>query len=672
MSNDKITISVSTRGYESKDDAVTAISGGNSVIPNMEFEEVRLSPADILEHVQAGYTLAHLFRHSAPTFVAHEKTIDGFTGTEFIPLDFDGASQDMMTYISKLETKPTIGYSSFGHGKEGLIKFRLIYCLHDRITSADEYRGRWEGLVRRLLEEAGNTDGLDRCTHGVHQCIFGTCRSDDRQYYVDPINTYHKDSIEWIVSAANDSKDSKKASSRTSIPINITIDRDMVNDFLSMSPGDFVDRYRRLIPRKLYKPTTATLDPFLHAYIIPDDRVWGEVIEAFDFKQNKPMKWKSGRSNKSFLAALNFHSIYGSSLTAEQLLFLMAEYALRNFILSTWEVKGYPSWKHKILKVVCEVISRGLYRILPEHKRKGNNLYFEVDKIWCRENNVNASAYARTVEMKHRMMQVLKYWQFDRTDTWNLANLQKKGIAVTKNMMTRWREHQDVMDEVLGYLRKNGLIEVVEDTDRFSAQVKCELKALTALCSNAVELRKDTEKWLRNSADKAISRLRKYNFSNTVSKHSKGQMYVRDVLMALTIGDKPLRPTEYHYYFTYLMERLHTLPTMKSVCSFVDDVFFPERCHHNEYAIQLKDGWRMYYPVKGNIKAFGEAIIGYFRYSDFKYNLSGEKKDEWSEILIIDTDKQTPEILSFIKEAICYASRYAGISITSQQIMRRS
>ena len=681
----EIIISITKDGYSSKDEAAFALGGSNGM-PQAKFEEVCLTPKGILARAMKGHTICHLFHHKGDSFVATGvKTTENYKGTQCIFIDFDGASCSMHDYISRLTTKPTIAYNTFGHmvydKKTGKmpIKFRLIYCLNEVITTERMYHGYHDGLKKLLQEEAGDIIGWDYHNRAVAQCIFGSTTDGNREQYLNADAIYSKESLPFIDPGVEDgstSKKERKGKGDSSTLINVEV----TNDFLSLSVSDFIEKYKYLGPVRKYRTEGLEYNDFLHCYILPPDRRYAEYTGSYDYKLRKEVRRNHDRSSFVCGAAVRFHSIYGNTLTAEQLLLLLASYCLRHVELATWHPSGRLCWKERVIGIAASVISRDKYYYEPEHKNKDNNFYFVVDKIWCRKNGIDAQAYSKTIPMKREMLRVLPYWDFNKPDTVNYIALKKVGIEKGKNTMTRWRnEHREVLEEVLLYIESNSLW--VRDGFEQFEQSMTECAKMLGKEDDTLKVHEFIRKEVSRHAKKVNTELAKYIERNgskcsktlnqetweSVSPSSKMQVMVRDLLTGVSLSDRHDRPTDYHYYQKYLFEKMQA--DHPRLYQFVTEVMLPERCKFALYEHETENGYTFTFPVRvaNRAESFAKAFLKYMSFTSYKftsqivYNSHGYCAD-----VILHTDvNSTLMDKSYVREAICYACFKERILLTT-------
>lgn len=93
---------------------------------------------------------------------------DFWGGSQVMFIDVDGDNRNIEDYVNLCKYKPTFAYYSFTDGKDGLRRFRLVYCLKKLITDVRE----WETISSILFSNApGN---VDRTSMNPVQTSYGT------------------------------------------------------------------------------------------------------------------------------------------------------------------------------------------------------------------------------------------------------------------------------------------------------------------------------------------------------------------------------------------------------------------------------------------------------------------------------------------------------------------
>ena len=678
---------MTTVGYSSKEEAAFAL-GGSHGVDEAEFKEVSLTPKEILAGAMTGHTLCHLFHHTGDTFVTDGvKNRENYKGTQCLFIDFDGASCSMHEYIDKLTTKPTIAYNTFGHmvydNKKGIvpIKFRLIYCLNELITTERMYHGYHDGIKALLLREAGDIVGWDVHNRSVAQCIFGSTTDGDREQYLNANAIYSKDSLPFIDPGEDNCNISNpKNCTPARITTSLMINKDMVKDFYNVKLTEFCKKYAQLIPVRKYKTEELDYDDFLHCYILPSNRRYAEYMGYFDFKNKKAAKLEHGRGTYILNAATRFHSIYGESLTCEQLLLLLAEYCLRYIKISTWHPQGYNNWKDRLINITVSTIKNNMYHCESTHKNKNNDFYFVVDKVWCRQNGVDPQAYSKAIPMKREMLRVLRYWDFSKPDTVNYVILSKKGIKKGKNTMSRWRkEHSDVLAEVLEYIERNSL----RERDGFEQyEHLMEERAKTLGLQTNTEKEHESIRKIVSSHVKKISTMLTKQFNHggganskclypnswkAISPTSRLQGSIRDLLMGIPLFNLNDRPTDFHYYQKFLFEKMEA--DHPRLFEFVTEVMLPERCKFNEREQENGDSYTFVFPIRVLCRAdaFVEAFRKYMSFIRFTMtsNIVYKPEDYRADVILHSDVCPNQTEKAYIYEAIFFSCYKARILLTT-------
>ena len=141
------------------------------------YKEEELTAGVLLDKLTSGHVFCHLFNPSNVrkdgTFGSSEKKDDNFIGSYVIGVDIDETSYSTISdYISQLEYKPTLWYSSYSN-RENKPKFRMIYVFDTLIENKYFFRYcAWQ--LNKKLEKDTNEVITDDCNLRCSQYFNGT------------------------------------------------------------------------------------------------------------------------------------------------------------------------------------------------------------------------------------------------------------------------------------------------------------------------------------------------------------------------------------------------------------------------------------------------------------------------------------------------------------------
>ena len=649
----------STKGFTTKAEAVSAMSEDNLFTTRM------VTVAEYYRLATEGHTLCHCFTDKN-LFGAAEKTCEGFRQTNCIFIDVDESPCAMADFIARLGIRPQIGYHTFSNGSEGKEKFRLIYVLDEPLTSVAEYAGYYVGLVERMeqdLEHRFVGKELDRCTMSPAQCIFGTRDADG---YLSEDVLCKADMLFVKVRLEEDPVDGDERNIHrlTRCAACFRFDKSVSRDFFRMTLSDFVAKYDSLLPKRRFRCPYGTYNDFLHCTVISGSCVWAEYRDvAFDFNDGQMHKLTEGRGKACYNAAKMFETIYGKgNISPEQMLVLLAEYADRNFVTSTWHPKGYANWKCRLLSCAVNVVKgECLARLQPCKVRKTGyqqKFHLKVDKNWCRLMGIDPQAYAKEAAMKYEMLEVFSNWDWDLTAKQNVALLKEHGMRICESKISRWNTmYHDRLEECLEFLRLN---QHDGKRDEFSGTVREEERR---------EIAKHVQKWVKRTADSVRNAM---EGKGCVTPQSNAQDNVRRLVGGEFLADilHLERPEHFAYYRKCFKMALAVDADNDMLQDFIKNVFLPERCSWRDYfRVEGSDTLVCDYPVKTNgdfLRAFADYVA--WRPS-FRYSLrtSRQQTDYYRQVTYhfrIKLHDKTD--IGFFTEALLYANMRARVKLTTK------
>lgn len=186
--NYKFIISLSTEGYYDKKIAGAMIGSckdeknkeikreyGFKLNKGIQYYRTTTTPEELLNYLTNGYVACHLFTDK-PVFSRREKRDDYFRGAYGVFIDIDETRYNNVNeFISVLEYKPTLYYTTYSNKKEGNgARFRLMYVFDDLLTNNRiEYRYiAWK--VMEKIEKDTQEIIHDKCGLKCSQYFNGT------------------------------------------------------------------------------------------------------------------------------------------------------------------------------------------------------------------------------------------------------------------------------------------------------------------------------------------------------------------------------------------------------------------------------------------------------------------------------------------------------------------
>ena len=148
----------------------------------MTFHVENLNADELLDRIREGYSICHIFKNN-------RRIKNNFMYTNEVFIDVDDSTIPMEELVKECELQPTIAYTTFSDGKNGLHRFRLIYVFGESIKSEEEYKCLYFNLLSLLHLE----NNKDNCGSSVTQLMNGNASDNIRVYSSNKI--YNTDSF---------------------------------------------------------------------------------------------------------------------------------------------------------------------------------------------------------------------------------------------------------------------------------------------------------------------------------------------------------------------------------------------------------------------------------------------------------------------------------------------
>ena len=137
----------------------------------MTFHVEELNSDDLLDRITSGYSICHIFQDN-------RRIKKNFMYTNAIFIDVDDHPQSMEDFLEGCELKPSIAYTTFSDGKNGLHRFRLIYLLDEQIATNEEYKYLYDVIVGKI----GLDYNKDNCGSVSSQLMNGNSNDNIRVF----------------------------------------------------------------------------------------------------------------------------------------------------------------------------------------------------------------------------------------------------------------------------------------------------------------------------------------------------------------------------------------------------------------------------------------------------------------------------------------------------------
>lgn len=148
----------------------------------MTFHIEKINVDGLLDRIREGYSICHIFKNN-------RRIKNNFMYTNAVFIDVDDSTIPMEELIKECELQPTIAYTTFSDGKNGLNRFRIIYVFGDSIKTEEEYKYLYFYLINSLCL----VDNKDNCGAVITQPMNGNSSDNIRvfcQHYIYDKNTF--------------------------------------------------------------------------------------------------------------------------------------------------------------------------------------------------------------------------------------------------------------------------------------------------------------------------------------------------------------------------------------------------------------------------------------------------------------------------------------------------
>ena len=144
-------------------------------IRRIQFRKESITVNEMTNLIKEGYCFSHCFNTPQQTYGLHEKTINNFSGTNYLWIDIDQSVCSLESFYDQLKHKPTLAYTTLSNSVNNY-RYRLIYCLDFKITSNEEYKRYLNVFVNDIVNDLGNNfiQFIDRKCFNVSSMMFGS------------------------------------------------------------------------------------------------------------------------------------------------------------------------------------------------------------------------------------------------------------------------------------------------------------------------------------------------------------------------------------------------------------------------------------------------------------------------------------------------------------------
>ena len=418
----------------------------------VQYSTQTLTLQGLKELQQRGKAFCYNFKDvdDSGLITAHQKTINGFSYTNVVFYDIDKMPYPMQEYISNIQYKPSLAYTTISNGKDGKYGYRLLYAFQEPIQSVEEFDTIYyaiaaaNGFTQRVYEDGTKYEFDYR---KVNQQYYGG--GENAETYETDLVYSKEDFSSFIDKGKNlqvEISPSKKKSktfpnqndNRESITYYSHLENPFYDDLFSLPPKDFLFKYdMELID--LYNASIATkktLSEDGKYWIYPEDyqevkrnwgkgKTYGRDYRVVNEDKRCVQKWQigSGRRKRLYITAqIMKHNI--TDITKEELIYCLVRERYYYYVNTDDKLNN-----KEIIRIAENALKYN-FNLLPcKHPA------FSINKEYWQHENISGNSAKNIVGRELREAEILSLYDFNLSVKDNLAFLQENGIKVGKSTL---------------------------------------------------------------------------------------------------------------------------------------------------------------------------------------------------------------------------------------------
>lgn len=385
------------------------------VISKMRWECKELTIEEFANAISEGYSFCALMQ-------CNWRKKENFICTSMLTYDIDHTETPMNDYISKLEFKPTIAYTSPSN-KEGDYGFRLIYLLDFKLCSLEEYFTFSKSFSTQMKMK-----DVDEHSYLGEQYWNGNSHGEVVLFS----NILNKEYIEINPLFKRVHTHSTKSASQ-----NITIHshHNIVSctfqkDYENLSFQDFIQKYHTVYPNMEHTPIEMNEDEPVIYYkndYFEIRRPWKKINGA-----TLKIKDGEGRRRKLFLNGIIRRKI-NPNITFENLLYNLV-YEFEYYYINDGNVitkKTLYDIADNVMK--AEILDSDLGK--PMYKSMVNPLY-------CQKYNLTPKQVMGN--MRNKKQYIGEFYDPSMTDQQNVDVMKEYGLEISVRTLKTWKKENNI------------------------------------------------------------------------------------------------------------------------------------------------------------------------------------------------------------------------------------
>lgn len=424
-------------------------------VGKIQYQTQTITLAQMEDYQRQGKSFCYLFRQAdeAGLVSQQQKTLDNFEHTQLIFFDIDKMPVQMEEYISPIQCKPSLSYTTYSNGIDGKYGYRLIYAFSTPVSSIEEFDSLYYAIAaangfRQQVNEQVEKFEFDY--RQVNQQYYGggagstSVRtdivyevSDFSQYVVqgtelkNKISSSTKSSNRKTVSQSQCSNQNNNKREGEKKAYNSDLNTSFFNDLYSLSPSDFLLSYSEQFHSDyLASISTPLLDSGDERYLLyPDNyyevfRLWRMDAEG----RRSVHRWAvgSGRKNRLYITAqIMVH--YLPDISREQLIYNLVCERLTYYNNSDNKLNN-----DFIVSTADNALKYSFNLAASKHHN------FKVNKAYCIENGITPQALSNIIRREMKEAQVFELYDFTKSQKENLRILKENGIKICRTTLSKY------------------------------------------------------------------------------------------------------------------------------------------------------------------------------------------------------------------------------------------
>lgn len=185
----QFTLGISVNRYNEK-----PVKFDNSI----KYIKQSLTIEQLASYIKNGHVITHNFKDTFDEeFIKSNITIANFDYTYLVLIDVDDCKYNMNDFLSFLDIKPSLAYTTSSNINNVSNRFRIAYLFNKAIRSNEEYKEVANAIVEYFKSVVPNYEHNDNTCINASQVMFGNPQKNIEIIYND--NTYDKDKFSVCV-----------------------------------------------------------------------------------------------------------------------------------------------------------------------------------------------------------------------------------------------------------------------------------------------------------------------------------------------------------------------------------------------------------------------------------------------------------------------------------------